>query len=98
MSIASSSTMALVTRRLSWLPMAVTRCVCYRMSFAELLAMAQANGWTTVAQISLETNCGMGCGGCRPYLQAMLDTKATCFAVRDGENPPRPCAPEPWDK
>ncbi|MBA2480830.1 MAG: (2Fe-2S)-binding protein [Planctomycetes bacterium] len=77
--------------------MAVTRCVCHRMTFAEIQAMVKAKGWTTVAQIGLATNCGMGCGGCRPYLQAMLDTGATCFAVRDDDAPPRPTAPEPWD-
>ncbi|MBA3709095.1 MAG: (2Fe-2S)-binding protein [Planctomycetes bacterium] len=77
--------------------MAVTRCVCYRMTFAELRELARANDWTTVAQLSLATHCGMGCGGCRPYLQAMLDTGATCFAVRQGDQPPQPAAPEPWD-
>lgn len=78
--------------------MAVTRCVCYRRTFAELLAESRRNGWKTVAQIGLGTGCGLGCGGCRPYLQAMLDTGATCFSVREGDQPPRPCAPEPWDK
>jgi bacterioferritin-associated ferredoxin len=78
--------------------MAVTRCVCYQKTFRELLVLARANGWTTAAQISLETGCGLGCGGCRPYLQAVLDTGATCFAVRtDDQQPPRPCKPEPWD-
>ncbi len=78
--------------------MAVTRCVCFQKTFRELLAQARANGWTTAAEISLETSCGLGCGGCRPYLQAVLDTGATCFAVRtDDVSPPRPCKPEPWD-
>jgi bacterioferritin-associated ferredoxin len=77
--------------------MAVTRCVCYRKSFAELKKQAEAEGWVTAAEISLATGCGLGCGGCQPYLQAMLDTGATCFAVRQGDEPPRPCPPEPWD-
>ena len=77
---------------------AVTRCVCYRMSFVQLLELADKEGWSTVAQINLNTGCGLGCGGCGPYLRAMLETRKTCFAVREGDLPPRPCAPEPWDK
>jgi bacterioferritin-associated ferredoxin len=67
------------------------------MTFAELKSLAAQRHWTTVAQLSLATNCGLGCGGCRPYLQAMLDTGATCFAVRQGDDPPLPCPPDPWD-
>jgi bacterioferritin-associated ferredoxin len=77
--------------------MAVTRCVCYRMSFTDILARSRENGWSTVAEIGLATGCGMGCGGCRPYLQAILDTHATCFDVRIGDRPPEPCEPEAWD-
>jgi bacterioferritin-associated ferredoxin len=77
--------------------MAVTRCVCFQKSFKDILAIAKACDWTTTAQISLNLRCGLGCGGCRPYLQAMLDTGATCFAVRTDDNPPKPCKPETWD-
>jgi bacterioferritin-associated ferredoxin len=79
-------------------PMAVTRCVCHRQTFAHLLQQAANEGWSTTAEIGLATGCGMGCGGCRPYLEAMLETKATCFAVREGALPPKPCEPEPWDR
>jgi NAD(P)H-nitrite reductase large subunit len=68
------------------------------MSFAELQHLCAQKGWTTVAEIGLGTQCGLGCGGCRPYLQAMLDTKATCFAIRQVDRPPQPCDPEPWDQ
>ena len=77
--------------------MPVTRCVCFRGTFRALLARARAEGWTTVAEIGAATGCGSGCGGCRPYLAAMLATGATTFAVRSGDGPPVPCAPEPWD-
>ncbi len=77
--------------------MAVTRCICYRRTFAELKALAVTNGWTTVGEISLETSCGLGCGSCRIYLEAMLDTGATSFAVCEAGVRPRPAAPDPWD-
>jgi bacterioferritin-associated ferredoxin len=77
--------------------MAVTRCVCYQKSFRELLQLARSHGWSTAAEISLETGCGLGCGGCRPYLEEMLRSGATCFAVRTDDSPPKPCTPEPWD-
>jgi bacterioferritin-associated ferredoxin len=77
--------------------MAVTRCVCFQQTFRAIQAQAKASGWTTTAQISLNMRCGLGCGGCRPYLQAMLETGASCFAVRTDDRPPQPCKPEPWD-
>lgn len=77
--------------------MAVTRCVCFQKTFRDVLAVARENGWSTAAEVSLNMRCGLGCGGCRPYLQALLDTGATCFAVRVDDQPPKPCKPEPWD-
>lgn len=77
--------------------MAVTRCVCFQTTFRELLAKARENDWSTAAEISINTRCGLGCGGCRPYLQAVLDTGATCFRVKMDDAPPVPCKPEPWD-
>ena len=77
--------------------MAVVRCVCHRRSFAELKALAKANDWTTVAEISLETSCGLGCGSCQPYLAAMLDTGATAFTVAQSSEKPKPTTPDPWD-
>jgi NAD(P)H-nitrite reductase large subunit len=77
--------------------MAVTRCVCYRRSFGELKKLAVGYGWTKVAQISKHTGCGTGCGSCVPYLQAMLKTGHTCFAVRSEGDPPVPAPPDPWD-
>jgi bacterioferritin-associated ferredoxin len=78
--------------------MAVTKCVCFRRRFAELLPFARANGWTTAGQIADATGCGTGCGGCRPYLAAMLATGATAFRVRIDDQPPVPCEPDPWDR
>jgi NAD(P)H-nitrite reductase large subunit len=46
----------------------------------EVKRMVEENGWTTLEQIAQSTNCGTGCGLCRPYLQRMLDTGETAFA------------------
>ena len=77
--------------------MAVVRCVCHHTSFVELKALAKANGWVTAAEISLETSCGLGCGSCRPYLEAMVETGATSFAVAQPGERPRPAPLDPWD-
>ena len=70
--------------------MQVTRCVCYQQTFAALQQRCQAESLITLAAISQATNCGRGCGSCRPYLQAMLDTGATRFTVAEPGKPPRP--------
>ena len=77
--------------------MSVTRCVCHQRTFAELKALCAAKDWTTVGEISLETNCGLGCGSCRPYLAAMLDTGATSFTVAEAGQKPKPTALDPWE-
>lgn len=77
--------------------MAVVRCVCHQKSFAELRALARTHGWCTAAEVSLETSCGLGCGSCRPYLEAMMETGATSFAVAQPGEKPKPTKPDPWD-
>jgi NAD(P)H-nitrite reductase large subunit len=77
--------------------MSVTKCVCYNRRFTELLPLACAQGWRTTTDISAATGCGTGCGGCRPYLEAMLATGATAFKVKQDDQPPQPCQPNPWD-
>jgi bacterioferritin-associated ferredoxin len=56
----------------------VDRCICQRHPFAELLPLAQAEGWT-LADVMRETGCGDQCGLCRPYLRRMLQTGETVF-------------------
>ncbi|MEK7411978.1 MAG: (2Fe-2S)-binding protein [Planctomycetota bacterium] len=77
--------------------MTVNRCVCHRRSFCELAALSAHHGWTTLADLARETNVGTGCGSCRPYVNAMLITGATHFAVTKVGLPPQPCAPDPWE-
>lgn len=76
---------------------AVTRCVCFQRTFAELKPLCERHGWTTVKDISLHTGCGTGCGGCRRYLHAMLVTGAVSFRVQMGPGMPEPQDPEPWE-
>ena len=78
--------------------MAVTACVCFKKTFAQLLPLVRAKGWTTVAEIGRATGCGTGCGGCKPYLAAMLATGHVCYRVKMDDTPPQPCAPDPWDR
>jgi bacterioferritin-associated ferredoxin len=53
-------------------------CVCQRMPFERLLPIALQNQWS-LADIMRETQCGAGCGLCRPYLRQMLETGQTVF-------------------
>ena len=56
----------------------VSRCICRNTPFAELLARAQARGWS-LEELIKQTGCGAQCGLCRPYLRRMLRTGETVF-------------------
>jgi len=77
--------------------MSVTRCVCFKKRFTDLLPLVRREGWTTLGQIALGTGCGTGCGGCQPYLAQMLATGATRFRVAIDGSPPQPCPRDGWD-
>jgi bacterioferritin-associated ferredoxin len=59
-------------------PVLVSRCICMRMPFEQLLPLARAEGWDLGA-VMRETGCGTQCGLCRPYLRRMLRTGETAF-------------------
>ena len=59
----------------------VYRCLCFPHTFAQLKQLAAVQGMVTVEQITEQTGCGSGCGLCRPYLELMLATGETAFAV-----------------
>lgn len=59
-------------------PVLVSRCICQRMPFADLLPLARAGGWS-LSDVIRETGCGGQCGLCRPYLRQMLETGQTGF-------------------
>ena len=59
----------------------VHRCLCFNHTFGDLKRLAEEHGLTTVQQITERTGCGSGCGLCLPYLDLVLRTGQTAFAV-----------------
>lgn len=64
-------------------PTPVRACLCYPHTFVEIKRKAAENGWTSVREITEALGCGSGCGLCRPYLQRVLETGRTAFAVSE---------------
>ena len=54
----------------------VSMCACTGRSFAQLKEL----GSVEAAQAA---GAGVGCGGCRPYLQLVFESGETAFAVND---------------
>jgi len=54
--------------------MAVDRCICKNVPFAEALGLARQRGCTTVAQLQAHSPLGTNCGRCIPYMQLALLT------------------------
>ncbi len=54
----------------------IRRCVCAEVTFEEL----RQRGVRTVEEAE-DQGCGINCGLCRPYLQRMVETGETAFAV-----------------
>ena len=59
----------------------VDRCVCFDRPFAELLTIARATGANTVEDLQEETEFGLACRICNPYVRRMLRTGQTTFDV-----------------
>lgn len=60
--------------------MAVTRCICFDVTFAELKRIAdEINGG--LLEMHRATGCGARCGLCLPYIQAMIQTGRSTFPV-----------------
>lgn len=53
--------------------MAVDRCICHNVTFAELKKLADG-GVRDLDELSNRTGCGTGCGMCIPYIRVMLAT------------------------
>lgn len=76
--------------------MSVDRCVCHDWTFEQLKALAEQLGpKTTAKHLGQRTGAGTGCSLCRPYLELMLKTGRTSFAVLDDDaGPPSDQAPD----
>lgn len=59
--------------------MAVNRCICHDVPFAELKRLADAGA--DFAELQKRTGCGTGCGMCADYVRVMLATGITDLPV-----------------
>lgn len=67
----------------------IDRCVCFRRTFVELLAVADASGARSLEQLQEETEFGLSCRLCNPYVRQMLRTRQTVFhtLLQDAPSP-----------
>lgn len=65
-------------------PTPVDRCVCFKVTFAELLRLRAESG-ADFALLRERTGCGRGCGLCEPYVRAALATGRARFPVLSRE-------------
>ena len=61
----------------------VKRCVCHKITFSEILTLAEEKNLNSYTQLLEEKICGMGCGMCHPYLNKMMATGETEFYPGD---------------
>lgn len=59
----------------------VTRCVCFNQTFAALKKIARQKNVHRFSELWHHVNFGRNCGRCRPYVNRMLTTGETVFAV-----------------
>ncbi len=67
----------------------IDRCYCFGKTFAELKAVADAEGAETVAELQTHAVFGQRCALCHPYVRRMLRTGETVFheIVTEEEEP-----------
>jgi bacterioferritin-associated ferredoxin len=58
---------------------AIDRCVCFDRPFTELKEIAVARKCTSLRQLQEETDFGLACRICNPYVRRMLRTGQTQF-------------------
>ncbi len=61
----------------------VDRCVCYNKTFAELKLKSQKSGARSIPELQRLVTFGENCQKCHPYVEMMLKTGETVFAVLD---------------
>lgn len=69
--------------------MHIDRCHCFQQTFADLKAVAQATGASTVSEVQAHAAFGHRCRLCHPYVRRMLRTGETVFGeiVRAEDEP-----------
>ncbi|MBM4282820.1 MAG: (2Fe-2S)-binding protein [Deltaproteobacteria bacterium] len=75
--------------------MCVDRCVCFDRSFVDLLSIARRTGAASLEALQEETEFGLACRICNPYVRRMLRTGQTTFDAllsHVDEPPPGPPA------
>ena len=65
-------------------PTPVDRCVCFKVTFAQLLRLRAETG-AGFEELQASTGCGRGCGLCEPYVRAALATGRARFPVMSPE-------------
>lgn len=71
-------------------PICVDRCVCFNRPVLELLAIAKQTGARTLERLQEETQFGLSCRLCNPYVRRMLETGETSFHELLGDELPGP--------
>lgn len=59
--------------------MNIDRCYCYDQTFADLKAIAEAEGVDSLSQLQEHVTFGENCQLCHPYVRKMLATGETVF-------------------
>lgn len=72
----------LIGRRYDEINMAVDRCVCHDITFAELLRRAR-DAEIGFDELQQQTGCATGCALCEPYIRLALKTGRSTFPVLD---------------
>ncbi|PSQ83887.1 MAG: (2Fe-2S)-binding protein [Bacteroidetes bacterium QH_2_63_10] len=68
--------------------MNIDRCYCYQQTFADLKAVADAEGIDSLSQLQEHVTFGENCQLCHPYVRRMLETGETVFheVIEPGES------------
>jgi bacterioferritin-associated ferredoxin len=61
----------------------VTKCVCRRITFAEIKEIANQRGVALIDHLIEDKVCCTGCGMCKPYVKKMLATGEVEFKPGD---------------
>ena len=58
----------------------VTKCICYKRSFVEVIDYAEKQGLSSVDELKNHDFCSNSCGLCAPYVEKALETGQVEFS------------------